>query len=105
MKLGCAVPSLSPPFYLVVNLLVDVSTAVVLAQGEQKQTAAVAGLLPLLAHQDFFLGVVVGRVREALVFDDQDSAVGELGDEVGVEVVGGRWQPERELNRTGFGGG
>ena len=69
------------------DLLGDISALAVAVHRKQEQTAPAAGLLPLVAHLLLFVGVVRGGQERPLVFDRQHASIGQLRDEVGVEVV------------------
>ena len=65
--------------------------------GDEGEEAGAAGAgLPEFAEGHFLVGdgALSGGVALALVFDDEVVAVGEFGDEVRVELVGGGLQPE-----------
>lgn len=72
---------------LITELLKNIAPYVVGLHGEEEQATAIAGFLPLMPDLDFLLRVVVGLVGFSLVLHHEHPAIGQLGHEVGVEVI------------------
>ena len=66
-----------------------------------EEALAVAAGLSELADLGFFFGVGGIGPTFAFVFERGEAAVVWLGDEIGVEVLGGCWEPECEIGSGG----